>query len=394
MVDYLERYHRLANKNVDGRMDLARWCGLRGMEQQQADLLGEVLKIQPDHPTAYGELLEVDAKRARPVDKAWVEKLSNLLGGGFRLQHSAHFTLLTDCDEKIASLQAEALEDAYASFYREVPALGLRPMPPPGRLVCILFEKLDDCRDFLSRFENVTTTWGAGYYSWRTNRVAFYYDRDNPAFKEVRQSLANLERSVADLRGEMDRLPADANVERTVIRDRIKRLDTQRADMEKRLTEASRLATLAKTRHEAAHQLLFNSGLMFRGRDYPFWLSEGLAVNFELCDPQGHTGPKHANQYRLRSYRFAREGGRLLKLDDLLTSRPQEGADAERVAEQYAQAWGLVHFLWNKRPEQLAGFMRQVQSESPRDWMGLFQKHFGDDMAAMEGELRHYLDSL
>src|SRR6267143_475983 len=71
IVDYLERYHKLSDKDEDGRMRLADWCKLYDLHQQRADLLTEVLKLHPGHPIAYRELMDADLKRIRPVDRKW-----------------------------------------------------------------------------------------------------------------------------------------------------------------------------------------------------------------------------------------------------------------------------------------------------------------------------------
>src|SRR5437016_10840737 len=121
-VDYLERYHKLSEKDEDGRMRLADWCRLNDLHQQRADLLTEVLKLRPGHDVAYRELMDADQKRIRPVDKQWAAKLEGLLGGRFKLTHSAHFTVLSDCDEQAAQMQAEAMEDTYLLYYRNAAA--------------------------------------------------------------------------------------------------------------------------------------------------------------------------------------------------------------------------------------------------------------------------------
>src|SRR5262249_51006317 len=274
------------------------------------------------------------------------------MGGRLSLFHSPHFTLLTDADEQSASNLAGAMEDAYKTFYREVPAIGLRPLPPPGRLVCVLFERNDDYRDFLKRFEGVNVPWAAGYYSWRTNRTTFFNDRDNPVFKDIREEMAQIDARIGELRAEMDRLAPSDTSKRVQIRDNLRRSNATLADMDRRLRRAANLATLAKTRHEATHQLFYNSGLQRRGRDYPFWLNEGLATNFEVCDAEGRAGPNFTNTYRLQSYRELQKSGGLLPLSEVLTQGPEETEESGRVVGRYAQAWALVHFLWNKHPEQ------------------------------------------
>ncbi|HEV8290433.1 MAG TPA: DUF1570 domain-containing protein, partial [Tepidisphaeraceae bacterium] len=299
IVDYLERYHKLSEKDVDGRMNLADWCKRNDLHQQRADLLTEVLKLRPGHDVAYLELMDADQKRFRPVDKQWAQKLEALLGGRLKLTHSAHFTVLSDCDEQAAQMQAEAMEDTYLLYYRNAAAIGLRPMPPPNRLVCVLFEKFDDYTDFLRQFEGLQNSWAGGHYSWRTNRASFFHDRDNPAFKEVREKIAELEATNKDLHEQMDQLGDGQTAKRLKVQDQLKRNSAALADINARLNYAGRLSTLSKTRHEAAHQLLFNSGVQKRGKGYPFWLAEGLAMLFESVDPQGRAGPSLVNAYRL-----------------------------------------------------------------------------------------------
>src|SRR4051812_32245828 len=199
IVDYLERYHKLSESDVDGRMNLADWCKRNELHQQRADLLGEVLKLHPGHPIAYRELMDADQKRFRPVDPQWAEKIGGLLGSRYKLFHSAHFSVLSDSDEESAQMQADAMENTYQLFYQYSAGIGLRHMPPEKRLVCVLFEHFDDYKDFLKQYEGVENAWAAGHYSWRTNRTAFFHDRDNPVFKDVREKIASLEAQIKGL---------------------------------------------------------------------------------------------------------------------------------------------------------------------------------------------------
>ena len=68
-------------------------------------------------------------------------------------------------------------------------------------------------------------------------------------------------------------------------------LEAERDAIVKQLAAVSLKTTLAKVRHETVHQLLHNSGLMKPGRDYPFWLAEGLAMCFEPVDEYGAPPP-------------------------------------------------------------------------------------------------------
>jgi len=394
MVDYLERYHKLSEKDVNGRMDLADWCKRNELHQQRADLLSEVLKLHPGHPVAYRELMDADQKRFRPVDRQWAEKLENLIGSRFKLTHSAHFTVLSDCDDQSAQMQADAMEDTYLLFYRNAAAIGLRPMPPANRLVCVLFEKFDDYTDFLRQFEGLQNSWAGGYYSWRTNRASFFQDRDNPAFKEVREKFASIEATIKELHEQMDNLGDGQTAKRLKIQDQLKHNNAMLADINARLNYAGRISTLSKTRHEATHQLLFNSGIQRRGNGYPFWLSEGLAILFESVDAQGRAGPSLVNTYRLSGYRRLQPNHELIPMAELLHYSPKENDSAEQVAGRYAQAWALTHYLWNKNPARMAAYLTTMEQMEKVDWDKLFATYFGDDLDAVEAAVKAHVDAM
>jgi hypothetical protein len=387
VLTYLERYHRIPEKDVASRLELAEWCAANRLQDQRASLLTEVLKLQPDHPVAYRELLDADAHRIRAVDRDWARKLESLLGPGFRLHHSSHFTILTDAEDDAATSLAETLEDVYRTFYRQLPAIGLRPMPPPGRLVCLLFEKYDDYRDFLRRFEGINNDWIAGQYSWRTNRASFFNDKDNPIFKDVREKLASLDTQLARLRIELETTAPTEIATRLRIQSQTRQASALRADMTSRLAYAAKTSTLSKTRHEAAHQLLYNSGIQKRGRPYPFWLNEGLATNFEPPASEGKSGPQLSNPFRLKTYQDLAKEGKLLPLAELIAYRPGQADEAVEVAGRYAQAWALVHYLWTQRSEQFKEYMEAIDKSEKPDSAELFKAGFGDP-TALESQIR------
>jgi hypothetical protein len=100
--------------------------------------------------------------------------------------------------------------------------------------------------------------------------------------------------------------------------------------------------------HELAHQMCFNTGLQARGVLYPVWVSEGLAANFETHFPVagGFAGSNPSRQRRLVA---AYRQGRLRPLTRMveLIAPPPEG---EACLDVYAQAWGLVQFLFQRDP--------------------------------------------
>lgn len=390
-VEYQERYERLEEKDIPGRVELADWCKANRLFEQQALVLTEVLQLDPAH-WAYTDLVVADAARVRPVDGAWAAKLERLMGPGYRLFHTPHFTILSNADAGSERSLGEAMESTYRLFYSEAVGIGLRPMPPPGRLVCILFQRHEEYRDYLKRYEGVSLAWSAGHYSWRTNRAAYFHERDNPAFEEIKGEIDKVQAKVTELTAELEKVSHPGK--RLQLQEQINRANAVIRDMSVRLGIAAQMATLSKTRHEATHQLCFNSGLLRRDRAYPFWLGEGLATVFETCDIQGRAGPKFVNTYRLKTYREAEKNGELVTLRRLLEEPLKEHEDPERVLNRYAQAWALMHFLWNRKPVQVREYMHDLRAGTPKDWMGLFQSHFGDNLDSLERELQVYVQSL
>ncbi|HEY8240252.1 MAG TPA: DUF1570 domain-containing protein, partial [Kiritimatiellia bacterium] len=113
--------------------------------------------------------------------------------------------------------------------------------------------------------------------------------------------------------------------------------------------------TATRVAHEAAHQLAYNTGLQTRGVHYPLWISEGLATAFENVLAAGLPFAAD-NPYRRRALAAARDNGLLLPLSDLVVAT-EVPADTEQRNAIYAQAWGLVHFLYEHKPGALRQYL-------------------------------------
>jgi hypothetical protein len=94
---------------------------------------------------------------------------------------------------------------------------------------------------------------------------------------------------------------------------------------------------------------------------------------------------------------------RLLKLKGGSGQLIQKTADAETLdAQGYAVAWGMVHHLATNRSEEFKAYLKQLSGLPPlrvraaqpsADLNELFSKHFGDDFAALERDVRKHLTS-
>ncbi len=391
LAAFLHRYHQLPKDDPNALKSLAKWCAQNDLPEQQIRLLIEALSLRPDDAETYPQLIAADATHYRPVDPNTSHELATLLGREFRLKHTNHFTLLSNTNDDDANSLAAVVEDAYALFYRESARIGLRPLPPPQRLVCILFQRHHQYRDYLLKHENTPPGWSSGHYSVKSNRIAFFHDRDNPAFDDINKQLAAIQRQIANLHSELD--VSTRNARKIEIQQQLNDLRHSAADINRRLSIAGNLATASKIRHEATHQLLYNSGLLRPGKQYPFWINEGLPCSFELANPDGQAGPAVTNLYRLQTYRQIQSANLLLPLSKLVQHQPDDNEPIDRVAADYAQAWALVHYLWNTHPNALKHYLNQIHSTQD-DPTALFRSCFGPDLPALQRQLHKYIDAL
>lgn len=122
--------------------------------------------------------------------------------------------------------------------------------------------------------------------------------------------------------------------------------------------------TLAIAGHEGWHQFTQKS---FK-ETLPVWLEEGLATYME-----GHRWEQNvpvfrpwANVQRFDQLRKAEGEGKLMSLEELLSSRPQDFLDYTdgRVLTFYAQLWALAHFLSEGENGKYATGLRQAVSDA------------------------------
>jgi hypothetical protein len=111
--------------------------------------------------------------------------------------------------------------------------------------------------------------------------------------------------------------------------------------------------------HELAHQLAFNSGLQRRDATYPFWLTEGLATNFEADSPNSVGLGREDSHYRQRLIE-AKAGGRLIPLERFVGMTDWTAGLGSATRDAYAQSWGLFHFLLQSHPGELKKYLAEL----------------------------------
>lgn len=368
LADYLERLSKVDERDARALHDLAEWARQQGLEEQAAELYRRVLSVDPDHDAAYEQLSRWADNRRLPEEPEVVAKLKEEFGEGFEVYTGMHFILVYNTPRPWALARSGLLEKTHDYFFQSMRRAELKPLPLDCRLVCVLFEKHEDFIAYAKRVDNIDLTWSSGYYSGRSNRIAFFNDEDSPQFQEVRREMTALEKQIAELDRQIDEATRRKNLAVAI------ELRRQKSEVRKRLrwyenrhSAVAGLANAAKTTHEAVHQLAFNTGLQSRTAMYPFWLTEGLATNFEAPNGAEGFGPFHDNPSRRMTLKDARDEGKLTPLSELVSMAGPRGEDPEQIANQYAQVWGLFQFLFRKRHDAMQKYLQSLAKAPPGD---------------------------
>jgi hypothetical protein len=162
--------------------------------------------------------------------------------------------------------------------------------------------------------------------------------------------------------------------------------------------------------HEGVHQLLHNTGVQKRLSRWPMWIGEGLPEYFCPLKVNTRLIRQKDSELPARTIKWTEPGMvNDLRMHALLRINSQSGEVARRLVrdneldtDEYALAWGLVHFLASKQPEKFQAYLRDVSKFEPldaaqREAAGradpLFAKHFGEDFAAVEAAVQKHLTS-
>ncbi|MCY2925655.1 MAG: DUF1570 domain-containing protein, partial [Planctomycetota bacterium] len=210
-------------------------------------------------------------------DAARCQALAGRMGLSLRTYQSQHFLLLWAGQADAAAQTGGLLDQASRRFHDGFIAAGFPVKPPPDKLVWVCLGSYDALETYGRQADGVEVSWMDAFYSLRTNRVAVVQGGGSWATAKAPSARAGA--------GVAFGSPGAG------------------------LTADGQL-NLRTVTHELAHQLAFNSGLQRRGLTYAFWLTEGLATNFEADTPDdvGPGRPSLVYQARLAE---AKAAGRL-----------------------------------------------------------------------------------
>ncbi len=412
LVEYMSRHAELKDDDIEGHIDLAKWCRNREMYGQLAEVAGEILARQPDNKLAWSYMREADDKITLPDDPQTVADLKAEFKEHFIryfwTRSTNNFLLIYDTTDAAAGKHCFNLEQAYDSFMTFFNLKTVHPHFLEKRLVVILFKDRQDYLRYSKEIDGVQMLWSAGYFSQRTNRATFFDDATSVTnaklqgiVDEQKTLIQQLNRQIDDDYKSGDN--ANANV-----------LFVQRRDAVTKMTIASNMLrtnvtgnNVTKTIHEATHELAFNTGIQKRQVAYPFWLSEGLACCFEFEDRLHGMGPASINRGRWHVLHDAlikkdppTDEKDALTLEHLISFGPGKEISDETLGIYYANSWALFHYLYRyERPgleKILTAYAMRRAGEpiSQEQHLQIFKDAFGADLHALDRRFRAYVDSI
>lgn len=311
---------------------------------------------------------ELDALRS---DLA--ERLRAEFGPGFETLSTERYLFVHNVSDAYVDWCARLFEKVADAFDKYAVKSKLPTTERVEPMVVVIFATQRQFFEYAAR-ETPSPDKLAAYYNMQTNRVALY-----------------------DLSGAESNRADDAEPERR------RRAFQETKEFLSRPNAAFNVATIV---HEASHQVAFNRGLFLRTGPFPFWAVEGLALTFET--PNGRasqggwnfTGSFPKNERLLE--RFRRYAATTRQRDPLrsLVAAQNIGDARDDVEGFYAASWALFYYLYKRRPNELAAYLRETAAKPPfvaypaADRIADFEKYFGDDWEKLTENLLRFVRRL
>ncbi len=368
----LDEFIRRANasdlNNIDHLMKLGKWAEGNGLIWKAADIYHRVLRLNEKHDEAYTRWSNIAQNNRLPKDVKYQKKVLAELRkfrSDLKLHVGSHFLVVYNTDRNWAINRAVLLEETHHTFFSTFRQARQRPWPLKKRLVCVLLDDQKTFVEYAKKIDKADMSWASGYYSSRTNRIVFFNDVTAPAFKKVVDHIAKRKRQLDAIRQTIRRGVGD--------NDRYKKLVAQRNVVQKelnfyrnRLKAIANITNSSKTTHEAVHQLSFNTNIQRRSAPDPFWLSEGLATNYEAETPSTKFGPYRPNRERRFQLKKFYKDNKLIKMREFVVMvRVPPKIKNDKILAMYAQAYGLFNYLFRKKRDELNLYMSKLRNKKP-----------------------------
>ncbi len=296
---------------------------------------------------------------------ASVSTIRKRLGKSFRDHRTNHFVIVSDADSKSIRRLASTLEQTHHQFVRSCRRIGLETTPLPRTFPCILFSKRQEFLNYGQQYDNLQVEWVGGYYASAGNYMVFYLPEDDASIVNANEQLAQLDTRVESSKIQLKAARQQRNTERArLLQEHIRKLTMHIKSQQQRISDVASDHADARTIHETTHLLAFNMGIQSRYRVPPFWMSEGLATNFESLDPGHAFGPGFEDARRRSDFSTCLQEDRLMPLAEFLSFSDVGPSQTEDEAEvMYPQAYAFFSWAYRFRKEALAQCFRDFGAD-------------------------------
>jgi hypothetical protein len=279
-----------------------------------------------------------------------------------------HFTALSNAGDDYSEARLVECETIYRAFFEHFQKKGFELSKPPGKLMVAVF---DDQKGFDAYLGEKLAATVAGIYDRQSNRLVVYDFGQNSAFVSGKKA------------GHDAAKGAGTELERQ------RNIDT----VNRRAKDFRAGANTGTIMHEVAHQLSFNSGMLNRDNDVPFWLAEGLACYCEATVDGVWQGVGETNQERILNLINGSEAtGGLMPFSVLVDSDQWVRGQANPLVVRlgYGQSWALFRMLMEERPKAMRTYLELIKDRrTPEYRVDDFRQAFGSDLDKLQ---RHYLE--
>lgn len=300
-----------------------------------------------------GRLVSVPQDRITPTDRpfepvspeALIEQLQTTRFPGFRTKKTRRYVYLYDSSEEFATATSRILESMFPKLVSYCEKQGLPVTEPEVPLVVVMFRTEQDFQTFRKMPEGVVA-----YYDGISNHVVMYEQ-------------------------------------------------SQLAEVAPAIAIKTAISTIA---HEGVHQVLHNIGVQPRLGRWSPWISEGIPEYFSPTDVAKGIrwkGVGLVNDLRLHALvELSQKPDAPFGQGDFVR---QTVAARQLDSDGYAAAWALTYFLAKHRPKAFFEYWRELANaqlplagETEEEALARFERHFGEDYAAIEEEMVRRVSAL
>lgn len=354
--------------------DAARWALENGLTTEACSMIRSAFEAEPNDSTNARMVALLDRIDA-PTRDPDLSLLRQNIDVPLDAASGRHFTMLHErAAQSVVRARLELMDHVFITYYVVMAWQGIELPVPSERLVSVYFDDRAEYQRFLRTQSAGAFHSTLGYYHPTLRATVAFDVRTSGTLEGERESLA---RSHAD---RWD--PADP-------RNREHRRRRLLFELESRALDHGTAA------HETIHQLVVASGFAPRTGQFPLWLHEGFAAQFEVVRGGRWAGVGRVHDLRLADWKAAK-GER-----DLVVLVRDTGFGRGYRRDLYAQCWALVFFLRETRPRSFAAYLDLLRAPEPSATpsdpdraLALFRKEFGDDLTALQQEWIRFVDGL